>query len=244
MCLGDRCAATVKAEESRTVVPARINQLVIELATELGKVSTHDDAVERIVRLAAASVDTDLAGITLMRARGQLETVAPTDPLVEQADQLQYDLHEGPCVEAAAESTSFIAGDLATDDRWPNWGPQVATLGLGSILAVDLNVGHRRIGALNLYGAGRRAFSQDDLDTAILFATVGAATLGFVEQVDGLTRAVDSRTIIGQAQGIVMKTFDIDAERAFDVLRRHSQDRNVKLAEIAAQVVETGQLPT
>lgn len=221
-------------------MPGDISRLITELATELGQVDSHDDAVERLVTLAAASVDTELAGITLIRARGRLETRAPTGSLVEQADLLQYELREGPCVQAAAESQSFISDDLSTDERWPAWGPAVARLGIHSVLAVDLNAGRRRIGALNLYGDEGRAFSEDDLAVATVFATVGAALLGFVEQVDGLTLAVDSRSIIGQAQGILMKQYEIDAERAFEVLRRHSQAENVRLVDVASRVVEAG----
>ena len=59
----------------------------------------------------------------------------------------------------------------------------------------------------------------------------------------GLQEALSSRTLIGQAEGILMERFGIDGERAFEVLRRYSQDFNVKLRDVAAQTVSSRRLP-
>jgi AmiR/NasT family two-component response regulator len=58
-----------------------------------------------------------------------------------------------------------------------------------------------------------------------------------------LWRAIDSRHLIGQAQGILMERFKLSPERAFSVLRRHSQQHNIKLHQVAGELISTGKLP-
>jgi GAF domain-containing protein len=166
-----------------------------------------------------------------------------TAAIVAQADQLQYDLGEGPCVEAAWEQDTFVSHDLAHDPRWPSWGPRAAALGFGSMLAARLTIGGTSLGALNLYATALRDFDADDRDTAMIFATHAAAPLISVRERENLKIAVDGRTVIGQAQGILMQRFDLDAGTAFAVLRRYSQAQNVKLREVAELVIAQGELP-
>lgn len=204
-----------------------------------------NEAVSRIVRYAVATVGTPYAGVTLLRPGGRLESIATTDPIVDAADQLQYELHEGPCLETAVDRHLHVqlAAELATDARWPQWGPKTAALGLRAVLAAELRTGGRRLGALNLYGEEPRQFSGDDAATAHLFAAHATLALTAASTVEGLQTALDSRTEIGQAQGILMERFDLDADRAFQVLRRYSQNTNMKLNEVARTLIETRSFP-
>lgn len=207
---------------------------------------TEDDlaeTAESVVALACDTLDCQHAGLTVFRAGGSFETLAPTGPTVTEADQLQYELGEGPCVEAAWEEETFVSNDLARDPRYPNWGPKAAVLGFGSLLAARLAIGGKTIGALNLYATDTREYSADDRDTAVIFASHAAATIMTVRERENLKEAVEGRTIIGQAQGILMERFDLDAARSFAVLRRFSQAQNLKLRHVAALVVENGSLP-
>jgi GAF domain-containing protein len=201
------------------------------------------ETAESVVALACDALDCQHAGLTVFRAGGSFETLAPTGPLVSEADQLQYQLREGPCVEAAWEEETFVSNDLAQDPRYPNWGPKAAAMGFGSLLAARLSIGGTTIGALNLYSTQTREYSAEDRDTAVTFASHAAATLVTVRERENLKEAVEGRTLIGQAQGILMERFELDAARAFAVLRRFSQSQNIKLRKVAELVVENGGLP-
>lgn len=220
---------------------------ILETLRELAALSITDDDIqetaESVVALACDTLDCTYAGLTVFRAGGSFETLAPTDPIVTEADHLQYELREGPCVEAAWEDDTFVCNNLETDPRWPAWGPKAAALGFGSLLAARLSIGGKTIGAMNLYSTATREYSADDRATAVIFASHAAATIMSVRERENLKEAVEGRTIIGQAQGILMERFDLDADRAFAVLRRFSQTENIKLRQVAELVIVSGSLP-
>ncbi|MGH3414606.1 MAG: GAF and ANTAR domain-containing protein [Marmoricola sp.] len=201
------------------------------------------ETAETIVGMAVQTVGADEGSLTVFRSRGRLETLAPTAPVVTEADHLQYELGEGPCVAAVWEEDSFVCHDLARDPRWPVWGPKAAALGLGALLATRLRIGERSLGALNLFSHWTREFNAEDRDHARVFATHATATLLSVQEREHLRIAVESRTTIGQAQGILMARYELDAGQAFSVLRRYSENANRKLRVVAEQVVSDGQLP-
>lgn len=210
---------------------------VFDLTEAIGRARTTDDVITRLVAQASAAVHSELGGLTVIESGHGFGTKGATEPVVEQADHLQYELLEGPCVDASTTSQSLMASNLATDPRWPRWGPAVSELGMRSVLSAEVHAGARRLGALNIYGEVERHFSTDDLDLLRVFASIGGAVLGFATSVDGLSVAVENRTVIGQAQGMVMLRYDVSADRAFAVLRRHSQAVNVKLVKVAEQLV-------
>ncbi|MFL6107605.1 MAG: ANTAR domain-containing protein [Marmoricola sp.] len=220
---------------------------ILDTLRALAELAVGDDdlteTAEGVVALACETLDCQHAGLTVFRAGGSFETLAPTGPLVTEADHLQYDLAEGPCVEAAWEADTFVSNDLARDPRYPHWGPKAAAMGFGSLLAARLSIGGTTIGALNLYSTETREYSPDDRDTAVIFASHAAATIMTVRERENLKEAVEGRTLIGQAQGILMERFDLDGPRSFAVLRRFSQTENIKLRKVAEMVIETGSLP-
>lgn len=220
---------------------------ILDTLRALAELAVNDDdlveTAEGVVALACETLDCQHAGLTVFRAGGSFETLAPTGPLVSEADNLQYQLGEGPCVEAAWEEETFVSNDLVRDPRYPNWGPKAAAMGFGSLLAARLSIGGNTIGALNLYATDTREYTADDRDTAVIFASHAAATIMTVRERENLKEAVEGRTLIGQAQGILMERFDLDANRSFAVLRRFSQTQNIKLRQVAEMVIENGALP-
>ena len=214
-----------------------------QLAVELAEAESFQQSVSQVVAFAAQTFDTGLAGITLIRGGGRsFKTANPTTDVVRQADELQARLREGPCVDAASESRYTVSNDIAGDPRWPRWGPRAAQLGLGSIMSSELHAGDNRIGALNVYGAKGREFTRDDVETAQALAYHASAAILTARQIEGLTVALDSRTVIGQAQGILMERYKVDSDRAFAILRRHSQQENIRLSALARDLVETFEL--
>lgn len=199
---------------------------------------------EEVVSYARKQLDSDYAGITLIRRQGRLETVAPTDPLVDQVDALQHELAEGPCRDASWAKEPLLCPDLSTETRWPRWAPAVVAAGISAMLSVELSgTDGRRIGAVTSYWAVSRTFTPDQVAFASLFARHAALALATSTEIAGLNVALDSRKRIGQAQGILMARYDLDEERAFEVLRRYSQDNNVKLRDVAEQIVRRRRLP-
>lgn len=215
-----------------------------EMALDLHAEPTTERTVERIAAYAKIATNCDEAGIMLVHARNRIETAAATAKCVGDSHNLQIRHDEGPCLDAIDNPGSIIANNTATDSRWPKWGPAVAELGIRSALCVGLETHDRRYGSLNLYSNTVNAFVADDLAVAEIFARHASVALAAAHNEEGLQLAVDARKLIGLAQGILMERFNIDADRAFAVLRRFSQQHNVKLRDVAEQVVESRRLPS
>lgn len=185
----------------------------------------------------------DFVGITLRRRRGRPESVAVTDDAARLCDDLQYELGEGPCLSAVADDESYLIDDVKTDARWPRWGPRAAEVGAGSILSVRMADDNEALGALNMYSRSSSAWDADNRDLALVFASHAATAISNTQLVSGLQTALQSRHLIGVAQGILMSQYDMGLETAFEVLRRYSSHSNVKLREVALKVVELRSLP-
>lgn len=223
--------------------PDLVTQLV-ELAHELARQDTPEQTADALTRMAVQLVDgADDAGLSLLRARGRIETIGPTSALVAYADELQHDLEEGPCVEAVHEGEIDVP-DLDAEERWPRWRAAMSGEGVRSMFCVQLELGDRDIGALNLYAMRPDAFSEDDKVAARHLAGHAVVAIADVREQDSLRRALASRTVIGQAEGLLMERFGLDADGAFAVLTRFSQHSNVRLVDVAEKLVATRELPT
>ncbi len=198
---------------------------------------------QEIVRCALSLVSADFGGITLWRRAGRLETIGSTHVDVDRVDHLQYELREGPCVRAAERLEQITSADVATDDRWPRWGPMAAERGMSSVISVDLHARRRRLGALNLYGGAIGRFRAEDIEAARHFAPLASLVLSAAITEDNLRTAVDARTVTGQATGMLMERFEMSADQAVAVLRRYSQQTNIRLREVAQDLIRTRQLP-
>ena len=214
-----------------------------QMALDLHDAPTADDTIERISEYAKLATGCDEAGIMLVHGRHQIETAAATSQRVGESHNLQIVHDEGPCLEAIEGEPSYTSPDVADDPRWPRWGAAVADLGLRSALSLRLETRARRYGSLNLYSERIAAFDDDDLAVGAIFVQHAAVAIANAHNEEGLQVAIDARKLIGQAQGILMERFDIDADRAFEFLRRQSQSHNVKLRYVAEWVVDHRDTP-
>jgi GAF domain-containing protein len=215
------------------------------LAGALQAAPTPAAAAQEIVEYVARQLNAAHAGLTLVRPRNRLETVAATDPVVEEADRLQNELSEGPGRDSSWHRQTLLSSDLAADERWPRWAPTMGDLGLASILAAELTtVEGRRIGCIIAYWTEQRSFTRDEMAFMAIFARHAALALSQSMNEAGLHTALDTRKLIGQAQGILMERHGLDEARAFEVLRRYSQDHNVKLRQVAEDLITTRRLPS
>lgn len=208
-----------------------------------------DATLVRIVDLAVATIEgCDFAGIFLLEG-GTVVTPASTDPVVGVIDRLQHHDGEGPCLEAIAQSMTFYADDLETDNQWPAFAPEATGAGIRSVLAVPLTPNGVR-GALNLYARYPAAFGVVDRAKGAMLAALSSVALTIARtheaeecEVESLASALATREVIGQAQGILIERERITADAAFDILRRASQHLNQKLRDVAQNLVDTGEQP-
>ena len=185
------------------------------------------------------------AGMTLRdRGSGSENTVAATSELAQESDRLQYELDQGPCLDAArGDGATLVAGDLRHERRWPDWAEAVVRLGVRSVLSIPLHTETENIGALNCYSRTTKAFGPDSVELAEIYAIHATSVLSQARLVTGLRTALESRHDIGVAQGVLAVTYDISYEQAFELLRRISNDTNTKLRDVARQVLSERGLP-
>lgn len=227
-----------------------------EIARALYSAKTIHETLQRIVNFSVQTIaGCSGAGISFIEGE-EILTPVWTEPLVLEVDELQYITGEGPCLDAIARGESFYSEDLATDPRWPRFGPRAADAGMRSLLSFCL-FGNTTLGALNLYAKTAAAFDDTDRAEGLIFATHAGVALAAAGELESATQALAlevgrlqdlhgalaSRQVIGRAEGILMHRERITADEAFDLLRRASQDLNTKLREVAQYVVDTGEVP-
>lgn len=222
--------------------PGGVAEALARLAGQLHDESGVEDTVGVVVEFAVQALSCEQAGLVLRHGGGRLEMVAATDPLAGQAIGVQLALGAGPLVSAIADQVTVLVDDIGCDDRWPVWAAQITVLGLGSVLVVPIRAGDL-VGGLSLAAGKPHAFEADDVDVAHLLARHASVAVASARQEETLHQAVDARGLIGQAQGILMERFTLDADRAFAILRRYSQDHNTKLSLVAQQLIDTRKLP-
>jgi GAF domain-containing protein len=220
----------------------RMSAIAREMRTQSHSVQ---DTLDTVVSIAVELFEgCDEAAITVMSRRNGGSTPAATGARARAGDELQYELKEGPCLDAAWNSELVASDDLRHDERWPRWGPLVARRhGINSMLCVQLFTAEDTLGAINLYGSRPGAFPAETHEEAMALAAHAAVALAGAQQIGNLTTAVAGRTTIGQAEGILMERFDLSPHAAFAVLVRLSSHTGHKLAVVADELVRTRTLP-
>jgi GAF domain-containing protein len=204
-----------------------------------------DTALDRVAAISLRSLPgCDGAGVSLVE-REKVTTTSATDETVEVVDSEQYRTGEGPCLEAIRQGTPFIVESMADDKRWPVFGPRAAQNGILSSLSMPLRAHDRTLGALNLYSRKLSGFTADDEKTATLFAAQASVALANAHAFDRVRAAADqleeglkSSRVIGLAMGILVEREHCSEDEAFDMLRVISQNANVKLRDVAQQLVD------
>jgi GAF domain-containing protein len=214
-------------------------ELLSNMALELQDADTPAATAETISEYGRIAVNADESGIMLVHGKGRVETPAATDSVVDSAHQLQATFNEGPCLDAVrGGDDTYLVTNTAEDPRWPQWGPAAADLGYFSAIGASLETRSRRIGSLNLYAHRPNAFSESDAETVKWLATHASVAMAAAAEQAGLRTALGNRTLIGQAEGVLMRAFGINEDQAFAYLQRLSQDSNVKLTAIAEKILE------
>jgi GAF domain-containing protein len=225
--------------------PIRLSRFATSLR-DLASGQDVDETLQLAVDLAAELIPgCDYADIMFIR-QGGTTTPVSSHPIAVALDELQEKSNEGPCRSTMETRQAVVADDLGADERWPTFGPQAVEMGVRSAACYQLFL-HRndgdRLGALNLFGAGRGVFDEWATELGEVFAAHCAAVLAAAIAQEGARAALQTRDVIGQAKGILMARHKLSAVEAFDLLRRSSQSQHMKVRDLAALVAETGSLP-
>ncbi len=220
------------------------NHDLAQRMAELARTAAAPRSVQDVLSdVTAAALDlipgVDTAGVLLIAKGGKFETLASTSDLPLKLDEVQIKYNEGPCVEAAVDDLIVRTDDFRTEDRWPRYSAAVVELGVLSALSFKLYTSTRTAGALNLFGFKPNAFNAESETIGIVLAAHAAAAILASRQGEQLESALSTRDRIGQAKGIIMERFGVDDVRAFDMLRKLSQDSNSRLIDIAQRVIDT-----
>ncbi len=202
-----------------------------------------EHTLDAVVEAARAAVPgCRWAGITVQRGR-RFGTLASTGGPVEEVDRAQYEAKQGPCVDAVVDEDVYLVPDMREETRWPAWTPRAVSHDVLSVLSVPLVVGDRTVGGLNLYASEPGSMTEEDVVDAVEFARVAARLISVSHEISNLRTAMSTRRTIGAAQGILRHRYGIELDEAQAILVRLSRDNNVKLAQLAQEVVDTNGVP-
>ncbi|MBW9205777.1 GAF and ANTAR domain-containing protein [Mumia sp. zg.B53] len=217
----------------------------VELARSLKEQGDESETLDHALKMAVDIISgCDEAAVSLIRRGGRIETLNTIGSRAAEADQLQYDAGEGPCLDTIAHHETTLVPNLADEARWPRWSQRVnRDLGFGSALSFQLFTTATDYGALNMYAERADAFDGHDQIVGLAMAAHIAVALASSRQIDNLGRSVNSRTVIGQAMGIVMERYGLDDSRAFRFLQRVSSITNTRLLAVAEHIVTTRRIP-
>jgi len=204
-----------------------------------------EDLLTRVASYAVHAIPgADGAGLTLLEP-DRADTIVMSAEFVKQVDDIQYGINEGPCITAATTGQTVRSGSLGADPRWPRFGPRAGRLGVHSVLSLPLRTGDDIVGAMNVYAHARNAFDERAEDIGRLFsvpaaiAVQNAQVLAQTQRLaSNLQQALVNRAVIDQAIGIIISRTGSTADGAFNRLRTLSQKEHIKVAEVAARIVD------
>jgi len=184
----------------------------------------------------------------LVRDNDRYITVGASDQLAQKIDELERRAGDGPCIDAIEEETPQIDTNLTTPSLWPQLASVlVAETPVRGAMGFRLLVNKRKGAALNLFSNTPNMFDAESAGRAAVLASFASVAINAVakgEDAASLRRGLLSNREIGKAIGMLMTLHDMTEDQAFDLLRRHSQGLNIKLADVAREVIgRRGQLP-
>ena len=229
--------------------PSDADQLKERLA-ELTQISLSDETIDaflyRVADLTVGMVPACDASSVSVICDGRVSTRVASHQVAQRVDEVQYRTGHGPCLEAIDTGQTVVSRPLDDEERWQKFTPLASDEGVVGVCSLPLKVKDRTVGAFNLYSLGR-PFGPEDRKLAEDLAAQAAVVVGNAgafyharDLAQHLDEALKSRDIIGQAKGIIMERERVTADQAFDMLRRVSQDKHVKLRDVAELVVLTG----
>jgi hypothetical protein len=216
----------------------------LDVVRMLGQFEDVAGFLDSLVRWAVEQTPgAEACGLTVEQ-EGRGRTVTYSGELAARGDERQYELDDGPCLEALRSGDVVTVADMAQERRWGRYPQRALEAGVRSSLSLPLTVGTRGRGALNLYASSPHAFTEDDERAGQSWAGQASGALSVAwqmaerdEAVGHLTRGMVTRQVIGQAVGLLMAQRSCTAAEAFDTLKGMSQRGNEKLRDVAERMV-------
>lgn len=225
--------------------PMGAEQLAESFAEISGVLLAEPDVQRTLDKICALLVDTvegcNHAVVTVVRNQ-HLDSPAASDDVGPAVDAIQFEVDDGPCVEAIREHQTVVTDDLITETRWPRFSRRaVEATGVRSMLAFRLFVAGDTLGSLNLYSKQPGAFTEESLAVGTIFAAHASVALRAArtrEQLARLREVVETRELIAQAKGILMGRRGISSQAATELLCRGAERLRIELRELARRVVQ------
>ncbi|GAA1458542.1 GAF and ANTAR domain-containing protein [Williamsia maris] len=224
----------------------RGNELFRALAAQVAELQNTDVSDEDVETLLTSLTEGAVSAIPAAShacitvvEHGEVMTIAPTDAVAARLDELQSKHDIGPCLDAAWEQHPVLIGDYTTDERWPLFIEDVvAQTPVRSSLSFQLHRDATSMSAFNLHADSAQAFDTEAQRVGSVFAANTALALHSRTWSHQFEEALASRDDIGQAKGILMERYTVDADQAFDMLKQISQTSNTKLVELARRLID------
>jgi GAF domain-containing protein len=205
-----------------------------------------DAALHRVTDLALARVPgCDSCSVWLVERFGRITSTVASDSLAEELERLQLASDEGPALDAARTGRPYRVDSISDDRMWPGFASRAADLGLVASHSLPLVAYDRVVGVLTMYSFAGPSAGSDEQAGEVLALLAGVAVANALAWNEGrsvlhdLRDALAWRDRVGQAKGIIMARDGCSADAALDVLRIISQNRNMKLRELARDIVES-----
>jgi transcriptional regulator with GAF, ATPase, and Fis domain len=156
-------------------------------------------------------------------------------------DDIQQKHREGPGLRALRHGEAVLVTNIATDGRWPRCRQEALTsTPVRSVLSLPMLSDTGRLGALTAFAEKAEAFDATSGNVATVYAALGALAWGTVVLQRQMPAAVQSRDVIRQAKGMRMERHKIDAQQAFDMLRKRSRSSNAPVRIVAGELAAVG----
>ena len=206
------------------------------------------EVLEQVARLAKDTIPgVDDASVTLIKD-ARPHTAAFTGPVAIDLDERQYKAGFGPCLDAAISGDRIVIKDMSAERTYKEFAQAAARQGVTQSISLGLPFGSTTVGGINLYGLHSEPYDDSAVDMATTFAGYAAVALAnaaaladAVEEAAGLHAAMETRAVIEQAKGILMRDQRCTSEEAFRLLAQASNNSNRKLRDIALSIVEGAQ---
>ena len=235
----------IQAAADNRITPTMLGRMLISASRSIADEDDLLTLLQHVGEIAQHAIDgADSTGVTIDLG-GRTYTAVHTDQRTRRVDTEQYDAGQGPCLDASRTRTIVLVDSDEAAATWPRFAAAARDEGILSFLAAPLFTAEQTLGSLNLYGRSRSAFDNFDAEVLAMLTTAVSRAIGdfarFRSARDvaaSIQRALQTRAPIEQAKGMLMAIHQIDADQAFDLLRRQSQDTNVPLRTVAADLVQ------
>ena len=235
----------IQAAADDRMTPAMLGRMLVSATRSIEDEDDLLTLLQHVAEIAHEAIDgASSTGVTIDLG-GRVYTAVHTDQRTLRVDSEQYDAGQGPCLDASRTRAVVVVDFAEAAATWPKFAAAARDEGILSFLAAPLFTAEQSLGSLNLYGRSPSAFDTFDAEVlAMLTSAVSRAIGDFArfrsarDVATSIQRALETRAPIEQAKGMLMAVHQIDADQAFNMLRRRSQESNVPLRIVAADLVK------